>query len=311
MIKPVPRNIEFYANHYDFAFQKILLPEDKLFLGNKENRVCRFCRLAEPNVTFKKRAHALPESIGNKSIFSFYECDVCNEFFGQTIENDFANWSLPYRSIMRIRGKSGIPKMKREGDKGWRIETKDDVLKLSHHSDHPYFELNPDENTLTVPMARQAYQPIAVFKAFVKMGLSLLDDKEVEYFDYALKWVLDPDHKKVFMQECPLFYRFNPGPLPSHRIKTLLLKRREPLALLPYMLFVVNYGNDTFMVQLPSDVKDRHLNGKTVRLYNVPDVNPEYSEKYGQSGTAIYPMEGVDIIKDDVIPIKMHAIFED
>ena len=106
MIKPVPKNIEFFAKNYDFVFQKIFTPEDKLILGDKENRVCRFCRLAKPDVSFRKRAHALPESIGNKSIFSFYECDDCNEYFGQTIENDFANWSLPYRSIMRIRGKS-------------------------------------------------------------------------------------------------------------------------------------------------------------------------------------------------------------
>lgn len=310
MKKPIPKNLEFYAKHYDFAFQKIFWPEEKLFLGEKEKQVCRFCNSSEPNVTFKKRAHALPESIGNKTVFSYYECDVCNTFFGQTIENDFANWSHPYRSVMRIRGKNSIPTMKREGEKGWRIETKDDVLKLSHYSDHPRFEIDFDNNTVSIPMIRQPHIPVAVFKTFVKMGLSLINDNEVNNFAYAIKWILEPDHGKEFMQQCPVFYRFNPGPLPNERIKVFLLKRREPKALVPYMLFIINYANDTFMVQLPSEVHDKHLNGQNVKLFHVPDLNAEFSEKFGPSGVTIFDMGGKSIVKNDETVIKMHAVFE-
>lgn len=310
MKHPVPKNLEFYATNYDIVFQKICWPDDKVYLGRKETPVCRFCNLSEPVVKFKKRAHALPESIGNKSVFSHYECDVCNEFFGQSIENDFANWSHPYRSVMRIRGKNSIPKMKRDGEKGWRIEVKDNVLKLSHYADHPMFKIDRDNNTLSIPMIRQPYTPVAVFKTFVKMGLSLVDDCEMENFNHTKKWILEPDHSKEFMQQCPLFYRFNPGPLPNERIKIILLKRRDPAASIPYMMFVVNYANDTFMVQLPSEVKDRHLNGKKMQLYHVPDLNPEYSENYGQSGATILHMEGSSLIKNDETVIKMHAIFE-
>jgi hypothetical protein len=58
--------------------------------------------------------------LGNKSVESTYECDACNEIFGKGIENDLGNWSKPMRTLARIRGKSGVPTIKKTGDApGW------------------------------------------------------------------------------------------------------------------------------------------------------------------------------------------------
>jgi len=45
----------------------------------------------------------------NKSLFTAYECDMCNDDFGKGIEQDLGNWSKPKRTMARIRGKSGVP----------------------------------------------------------------------------------------------------------------------------------------------------------------------------------------------------------
>jgi len=42
---------------------------------------CIWCLLEEPDTSFNKRAHIIPQSLGAKKITKF-ECDSCNEYFG-------------------------------------------------------------------------------------------------------------------------------------------------------------------------------------------------------------------------------------
>lgn len=79
----------YYEERYQIAAAWSVRPEDKIFLGDKDGRKCRFCGRAKPEVSFRKEAHALPESIGNESLFTYYECDTCNQAFGEGCENDF------------------------------------------------------------------------------------------------------------------------------------------------------------------------------------------------------------------------------
>lgn len=64
----------------------------KIFLGDKNNQVCRFCGRKKGEVTFKKEAHALSNLIGNNRLFSYYECDDCNENRFSKYESEFSNY---------------------------------------------------------------------------------------------------------------------------------------------------------------------------------------------------------------------------
>jgi HNH endonuclease len=75
-------------------------------LGSKPH-TCRFCDRKKPEVTFKKKAHAVPELIGNKTLLTFYECDDCNDRFS-SFEDDFAKMTLGDRSISQARGKKAF-----------------------------------------------------------------------------------------------------------------------------------------------------------------------------------------------------------
>ena len=106
----------WYSANYSTIAHWIVRPTDKVVLGEASSRTCRFCGKSEPEVTFKLEAHAIPEGLGNKSIFSNYECDPCNQAFGRGIENDLGNWSKPMRTFSRIRGKNSVPTLKKGGD---------------------------------------------------------------------------------------------------------------------------------------------------------------------------------------------------
>ncbi|WP_041768761.1 HNH endonuclease [Pseudovibrio sp. FO-BEG1] len=100
--------LEFYdVSHFN--------PEKLKFFGeqDKKQRVCRYCQRSKSDgANFKSRAHAIPESIGNKTIFSNEECDDCNHFFSNSIEQDLFDYLKIWRVLRGAAGKKSIPKLK-------------------------------------------------------------------------------------------------------------------------------------------------------------------------------------------------------
>src|SRR5690606_2268326 len=47
-----------------------LVDTNENWFGTIENRICRFCFRRAPAVTFRNEAHAVPEFLGNKALFS-------------------------------------------------------------------------------------------------------------------------------------------------------------------------------------------------------------------------------------------------
>lgn len=213
-------DISFYETHYDMIGRWLIRPGTKLMLGDKTNRVCRFCGKRRPEVTFRKAAHAIPEALGNKSIESAYECDACNDKFERGIENDLGKWSKPMRTFARIRGKSGVPTLKKGGDApGWRIEYGNTGFNITSYEDDPLYTVDEASKQIIFKLKRDSYTPVAVLKAFMKVGLTLLPDEEVRNFPHLMAWVQETDHSRGFAQQAPIIYTFQPGPMPngSHR----------------------------------------------------------------------------------------------
>jgi hypothetical protein len=218
--------IAFYGKHYDIIGQWLVRPGTKVVLGDRTNRVCRFCGLKPPAVKFSKVAHAIPEALGNKSIETEYECDVCNEQFGEGIEHDLGNWSKPMRTMARIRGKSGMPTLKRGGTTGWRIEYSESGFQIKSYEDDPVFTLDEANKTITFKLKRDPYTPVAVLKAFMKIGMTLMPEEEVQNFRDVLAWIKEPDHSLRLAEKNPVFCAFQPGPMPNDLIAAFILRRK-------------------------------------------------------------------------------------
>src|ERR1700736_389326 len=85
--------LQFYEHNYTTLMFRQLTGSRPIILGAKPFR-CRFCSGQPPERTFRKRAHAVSELLGNKVLRSLYECDACNERFS-TFEDDLAKMTLP------------------------------------------------------------------------------------------------------------------------------------------------------------------------------------------------------------------------
>jgi hypothetical protein len=248
----------FYEN-YSFIRQWIQEPGKKVILRSTQPGVCRFCCLRAPKVTFKNEAHAIPECTGNRSLFTDYECDDCNRFFGIGIENDFGNWSKAQRALSGVKGKKKrVPALKGGSTRPWRFEHDSAGIRVTQDEGDPIAVVNEatEEFTLTVP--QDPYTPVAVLKAFTKMALSLLPEEELPNFRRAMSWIRNTDHQVglVKTSSFPVLYTFVPGNDPFENSAVLLRRKTDDLPLLPYAMFVLFYGNEVFQTIVPSPERD-------------------------------------------------------
>lgn len=297
--------IRFYEDHYQGLGSWFLVPGKKVTLGSKEDRSCRFCGRRPPEVTFGLEAHAVPEALGNKSLFTNYECDGCNQLFGRGIENDFGNWSKPLRTLARIRGKKGVPTIKKSSAGGWRIEYGQSGFEVKQYEDDPICEVDEVAKKVTFRLHRDPYTPVAVLKAFVKMGLSVIPEEEISNFRAALQWIREPNHQVGLVQEFPIFYTFIPGPQPNDKIALMIFRRKEDNMEVPYAFFVLGYGNEVFQVFLPSPERDQRINGKQLSLPVFPNPWDRLESKFGQPRKGKIDLTGRNIIKGEIATVVM------
>ncbi|MGU5678330.1 HNH endonuclease [Aeromonas allosaccharophila] len=270
------------------------------------NRTCRFCGKQSPEVTFKKVAHAIPELLGNKSIESAYECDTCNKKFGEGIENDLGNWSKPMRTLISIRGKSGVPTLKRGGDKpGWRIEYDQSKLNITAYEDDPIYEIDEENKTVTFKLRRDSYTPVAVLKAFMKIGVTLLPDDEISNFSGLMAWIKESDHSKQYLNKCPVIYAFQPGPLPNDFIAAFILRRKKTVTGYPYAFLVLGYGNEVFQVPLPSEKHDGQMSGQSISIHPFPVPGHPDPARYGEPRRTVLDWMDYKVRKGEIMTMQM------
>lgn len=299
-------NINFYETNYDIIGQWLVRPGDKIVLGDLKNRTCRFCGKQSPEVSFKKVAHAVPELLGNKSILSAYECDTCNKGFGQGIENDLGNWSKPMRTFIRIRGKSGVPTLKKGGDKpGWRIEYDQSRLNITAYENDPIFDVDEENKTVTFKIRREPYTPVAVLKAFMKIGVTLLPDEEVPNFSELMAWIKESDHSKLYFNKCPVIYAFLPGPMPNDLVAAFILRRKRTVTGYPYAFLVLGYGNEVFQVPLPSEKDDGHMSGQPISIHPFPVPGHPDTARYGKTQRTVLDWMDCQVRKGEIMTMEM------
>lgn len=291
--------LAFYREKYQLLGNWIQKPGIKIVLGSHVPSRCRFCGKSSPEVTFRLDAHAIPESIGNRTLLSHYECDTCNKFFGDGIENDLGNWSKPMRTLQRIRGKRGVPTLKSEAS-GWRIECDaSGQFNVNHDVISDVFTVFESEKRINFKLKRDPHTPIAVLKAFVKIGLSLMPDEEMPSFSDALAWIRNPHHGEEFELLAPVSHAFCAGPAPSGWLSAAVLRRKSTSGNVPYAFLILEYANEMFQVMLPCPAHDSGLAGGSLPLFPATPVNhwPVAYETVDLSGT--------DLVTDEVVSVDM------
>lgn len=238
--------------------------KDMIYIGTPQNRICRFCGKAKGTVTFKQKAHAIPEFLGNHRIISYEECDECNEFFAKTVEDNLAKILTLYNTVSAVRGKNGVPTYKPRSEEfriGY-VEGKG----LDVRATKDFYQIDEECKTLRIESESKPYIPSEAWRCFVKMALSLMPYEKLKHFETLRKWLRygdiasPPFGKDIFR----VFFTFASTPVSYYEMQHVFLERMDDSKDIFYMMYAVAFKHFTFQIILPSDDKDRHLHGKKV-----------------------------------------------
>lgn len=241
----------FYSEYKILSMLTLQPGQKKQFVGDKKNRICRYCDKGEGQVTFRKVAHAIPVLIGNKILFDYSECDNCNGFFGRTIEDSFANYFHPHRTMNRIIGR------KKPGYK-----TKEIMVEIDSNRDLnikiPYVEGGDSVYTrvandlIRFDLSRRPYHPIAVYKMFVKIALALMPKEEDGLFKATKEWLVSPAQHAHMVDHKVIQFRI-PGPSDPDIIRCALCKANDGLEdkVVKFVL-IFAFSNLQFQIPIPS-----------------------------------------------------------
>lgn len=158
----------------------------KIGEAKKSKRICRFCHKSEPEVSFKKEAHAISEALGNKKLILNEECDDCNEFFDENVERDFIHYHDLVRIMFGVKNKENvIPKMK--GKDFNFFKSNEDSLNVA-----VVRNVERDTDQLPASVSLNTGKKIKLqnlYKALCKFSLSVIETKYLKHFSETIKWL--------------------------------------------------------------------------------------------------------------------------
>jgi hypothetical protein len=253
-------------------------------------------------VTFRKKAHAISECLGNKSLFSLHECDECNEKFGRHLEDHLAKYLLPMNAISQVKGKRGVPAYKSPSKKS-RIG----LANIITTEDDNLFDINQERKEMVFKLKRQPYIPLAVFKSLTKSALTVMPIEKLDYYRDALRWIYNLDHKNdpCLYKPLKLFLSFTPGALPFAVPKVMLFFRKDDKLDVPFGVFVIGSGNIIFQIFIPYCSRDTPLSGKELLLAHFPSPVGSAWE-YGTPSYMIDDLTSNEIVRGQEFAVSLH-----
>ena len=246
--------LAFYEANYDLLFHGQLKPGKKHFLGLKSPRVCRFCDRHAPEVGFKKDAHAVSRLTGNTMLFTYEECSVCNEVFSK-LEDDLGKFTLPARVFGQVPGYKKVPSLKLPTG---RMDMRPDNLRveIDPAAIDQVISDDPENHKLTVSIPMQPYRPLGVYKAFVKMAMTIMPSGELGRFQETLHWLASAGVEENAVSDGLGFQCVQTFCQKVYRFPIVRLLRKKPESTVPYATFILSFGSFTFQIFLTGDDRD-------------------------------------------------------
>lgn len=222
-----------------------------------------------PEVKFNNIAHAIPHMLGNNSIFDRLECDSCNSFFAQNLDHHFGNWSLPWRTIGRIKKKRGFPSAATDD---LTVQAKSArEIEISLKNSKPIFQ----GDYAIIDIKRSPFIPCAVLKSLVKMAISVCPEEYQFELELAKQWIMCKEHS---LSGLPISYpeillQKVPGPMPNNMIHYALFRRIIDSACSPYFIFFIQFANYSIQLSLPvlgpGDLVKKSIINNSIKYPNI------------------------------------------
>ena len=219
--------------------------------SDREKRKCRFCGNDENSnvkATFRKKAHAFSEALGNKSIVLYEECDECNEKFGNTIEKDFITYLDFFRVFYQVKGKNGIPKLKYRND--CTIECVDGKINIKSK------DIQVDERTGNCKVlltASQKLRKVNIYKTLCKYVLSVLDEYQLQYVQETIQWI-STDTQNINLPKIAI--HLNNTLFSQTPTLVIYIRKNDSDTSLPHIIGDFKFKSFSFVFILPFSQKD-------------------------------------------------------
>jgi hypothetical protein len=150
--------------------------------------VCRFCGHATPKVTFRSKAHVLPNKLGNVELLSAEECDSCNNAGGQ-LEGDLVSFLALERQIANMLA-PGEVKTLRVGRRGTAaLEARNRSLKLLSVPGDSRVRVTPQGAGILVDAVLPKFRPANIVRALARMAIFLARPEDLPRLANYVAWV--------------------------------------------------------------------------------------------------------------------------
>lgn len=246
----------------------------------KSNRSCRFCGASGAS-SFRKRAHLVPEGLGNKWLLSNSECDQCNHRFG-AFESSLCTSIGPLLTIGGVKGKANKVRQTGLSASGHSIRHIRDVEgkrnisfslvengQVAGSSIGTEISFFQDRRIVfRTPAPKESFIPRDAYKGLTKIGLGLLPATEMERFSKLRSWIMNPSEVESFpfLEVGVSVGSF--GNSPEYASVTLL-RRKERNAHLPFALLIACCGSMCWQIDMLSDTDDSHIDAVPFGILNL------------------------------------------
>lgn len=281
----------FNENYRVVVAHQLLHGSPRGFVETTTPKKCRYCgRDSGSAATFRTKAHAVPELIGNKWLFAHDECDDCNQHFSSHLEDHLAKYLGLGRTLSQIKGKRGVPQTGRSNRSHIKVESQ---IEIRQFAGDELAEIDFEKKEIRVTARREPYIPAAVFKAFAKMAYAILPEEMQPEYSHLRTWLRSDRYDGAGFSPLKVLQLFMPGPMPIPGVRLLLLQRRGKDAPLPTAIFVVAFANYCFQVPLPALPGDAEITDYD--MYFFP-ANTGADQQLGPPGRATLDLTSESLV---------------
>ncbi|HHQ4476241.1 HNH endonuclease [Aeromonas veronii] len=257
--------------HYNFFRPRV---DIRVNIGpqRRQDRKCRFCGKTNlTGATFRKVAHAIPESIGNKNIITNEECDSCNEFFGITYEKSLVEYFNFHRVINGVKSKEGHPKI---SYKNGHAFYRDGIAQIFSE------EIIEDEqgNIQIKLRSNEYFNENFFYKALCKIALSIIDVNELPSLQNTINWLMDKNYEG---NDLPFVGQLINSQWYTDEPRIAVITRVNDFLCSPHVLCELSVGFYKFIYILPYSERDKLKYSTENEMLEVFKIFPQFSKEKG------------------------------
>ena len=299
-----------FLDNYTIDFVH-LLPEraHTIKLKPRNERICRYCNRAVPEVTFKKTAHVIPSLLGNRYLICDYECDDCNSLFSR-FESSFAAYIGLMRTVTSLSRGNRVPKHNVS-----KSPVKTDTIKLIEQNKNAVcftFKDEPEkiDKGLIIPFQKEPYTPIHVYKILLKMALSLMPHEYVEKYRHLMRFIINDENSKLFKPFATQVHVLNHNCIADPHFYLFKKLRHEDD--FPTHIFMCCYEDSIYQFPVPANIDDERIyqDGKQINLSFCPPIffTPPISN--GATSGGIKDFSSYEVV-EELGKLILHTNFDD